>query len=359
MNLFRIGTLFALLAAACLDPAAERTTRDLEEIGRADLGEIEARLEPGVATAVDPDRLRVRFRANAPSLRLTLASRAAVERTVAVELANVFPDLEASPALPIESLGPKTIGFEVVVPAGGEVRVALARPGAELARPFRFAWVGDVQGGYERFARVRARIDADPSIELVLFAGDDTGRGQPDEIEQFLAAADALAVPWYTLIGNHEAMGDVPYFQRAAGRINVAFDYAGTRFLLADSASGTLDERVHAWIAGALGAGGPALRVTAMHVPPFDYEGLRDGGFNSRAEAAKTISMLADGGADLLLCGHLHTLRFSSAGGVPTVVSGAGGVGFTMRLDGSDLHYLAIDADPGREALTVGVAEVR
>ncbi len=348
-----------LLAAACLDPTAERTTRDLEEIGRADLGEIQARIEPGVAESIDRDALRVRFRANAPQVTLRFDSTASAERKVSVELVNVFDDLQTDPPLALQRTGEKRLAFEVLVPASGQRQLTVARPDEAEARPFRFAWVGDVQGGLERFAQVRERINADPTVEFVLFAGDDTNSGQPDQIRDFLAAAEALAVPWYTVIGNHEAMGDEAFFQRAVGRINVAFDYRGTRFVLVDSASGTLDPRVHQRMADWLGDTGPGLRIVAMHLPPFDYEGLRDGGFNSRTEGAKVMSRLSSGGADLLLSGHLHTLRFSSMAEVPTVVSGCGGVGFGMRLDGSDLHYLAIDVDPGREALTIGLVEVR
>ncbi|MGI5861725.1 MAG: metallophosphoesterase family protein [Myxococcales bacterium] len=348
-----------LLASACLDPTAERTTRDFEEIGRADLGEIQAHIEPGVAESIDREALRVRFRANAPQVRLTFDSTASAEQKVVVELANVFEDVETDPPLAVRRLGQKRIAFDVLVPAGGQRQVTVARPKATGARPFRFAWVGDVQGGLDRFARVRERINADPAIEFVLFAGDDTSRGQPDEIQDFLAAAEALNAPWYTVIGNHEAMGDVAFFQRTLGRINVAFDYRGARFVLVDSASGTIDERVHQRMAEWLGEEGPRLRIAAMHMPPFDYEGLRDGGFNSRTEGAKVMSRLSSGGTDLLLNGHLHTLRFSSMADVPTVVSGCGGVDFGMRLDGSDLHYLAIDADPGREELTIGLVEVR
>jgi len=94
-----------------------------------------------------------------------------------------------------------------------------------------------------------------------------------------------------------------------------------------------------------MAADGPAVRVVAMHVPPLDPEGLRDGGFNDRTEAARVLATLVRGGTDLLLAGHIHTLRSTSEAGIETWISGNGGVELGAKFDGSDLHYLAVTVD--------------
>jgi hypothetical protein len=66
--------------------------------------------------------------------------------------------------------------------------------------------------------------------------------------------------------------------------------------------------------------------------------------------------MLARGGTDLLLAGHIHSLYETTMAGIPTWVSGNGGVAHGAAWDGSDLHYLAIAVDP--LAGTVGVKPV-
>ena len=186
-----------------------------------------------------------------------------------------------------------------------------------------------------------------------------TQNGTQAEIDDFVRAADALASPWYSVFGNHETSGGHgTEFQRTVGRLNFAFDYKGARFVLVDTASATVDEKVYAFVKDQLSGAGPALRVAGMHIPPLDYEGLRDAGFSSRDEGARMLSLLADGGTDLLLCGHLHTLRFSANAGIPVVVSGNGGVGTADRLDGTGMHYLAVEAQPADQRLEVGVVRV-
>ncbi len=142
------------------------------------------------------------------------------------------------------------------------------------------------------------------------------------------------------------------------GRLNVAFDYRGARFVLVDSASATLDERVWDLLRGQLAGTEPKTRLVAMHVPPLDPEGLRDAGFASRSEGAKVLSLLSQGGTDLMLHGHLHTLRFGGNAGIDSVISGNGGVGISDQLDGVGMHYLAIDVDPSGERCDVGVVRV-
>jgi 3',5'-cyclic AMP phosphodiesterase CpdA len=203
-----------------------------------------------------------------------------------------------------------------------------------------------VQGGNQRFTRIRARINADPSLEFTLFAGDITEQGSQEEIDAFVEEANALARPWFSVLGNHESLRGEPLaFQRTVGRINVRFDYKGARFVLLDSASGTLDPWTLGFVRAAMDDG-PAVRIAAMHIPPLDPEGLRDGGWNDRSEAAKVLAMLVRGGTDLLLAGHIHTLRPTSQAGIETWISGNGGVELGAKFDGSDMHYLAVTVDP-------------
>jgi Icc protein len=346
MALARIAAL-ALLAsgAACLDPTAERTRRDLEETGVAEIGDVRARIEPGVALTIDAANAFVRLRANAPETVLSLTNPSAEERRVSVELVNTFEGSMVS--VPATSVGAGALAFEVVVPPGGNTSAAVTLPAAQPATRFRFAWVGDVQGGNQRFTRIRARINADPTLELTLFAGDITEQGSQDEIDAFVGEANQLVKPWFSVLGNHESLRSEPVaFQRSVGRINVRFDYKGARFLLIDSASGTLDPWTVGFVREAMEADGPTLRIAAMHVPPFDPEGLRDGGWNDRTEAAKILAMLVGGGTDLLLAGHIHTLRPTSQAGIETWISGNGGVELSAKFDGTEMHYLAVTVDP-------------
>ncbi|MGC4114546.1 MAG: metallophosphoesterase [Myxococcales bacterium] len=358
MDRFRIAALLSLaFAAACLDPTSERTRRDFEEIGWADLGGVRAHVDQGVA--LQSTASSVRFRAGAPEVTLDLTSTDTEDRTVRVVLENVDEASTLSEAALSPTRGRKSVSFDVNVPPGATVTVRSTRTEAQQAQPFRFGWVGDVQGGYEKFGGIREDVNLHPEIEFVLFAGDVTQNGTQGEIDEFVRAADALDVPWYSVFGNHETtFNHGEEFQRSVGRLNFAFDYKGARFVVLDTAAATVSDRVYTFLDGWMAKPGAALRVAGMHIPPLDYEGLRDAGFASRAEGAKMLSKLTGGGTDLLLCGHLHTLRFSANAGMQVVVSGNGGVSIADRLDGTGMHYLSVLARPDEEKLEVTVVRV-
>ncbi|HEY3449562.1 MAG TPA: metallophosphoesterase [Myxococcales bacterium] len=358
MDLIRIAALLSLaLAAACIDPTSERTRRDFEEIGWAELGSVRAHIDQGVA--LEAGQSAVRFRAGAPEVAIDFVSTDSRARTVSVVVENVAEASQLSEGARSVTHGPKKVSFEVEIPAGGSVAVRSSRPETRAAQPFRFGWVGDVQGGYAKFGAISEDVNRHPEIEFVLFAGDVTQNGTQGEIDSFVHAADALDVPWYSAFGNHETtFNHGEEFQRSVGRLNFAFDYKGARFVVLDTAAATVSERVYGFLGDWLGKDGPALRIAGMHIPPLDYEGLRDAGFASRAEGAKMLSKLADGGADLLLCGHLHTLRFSANAGIQVVVSGNGGTDIADRLDGTGMHYLSVLARPDDEKLEVTVVRV-
>mgnify|MGYP002407753658 FL=1 len=301
----------------------------------------------------------MRFRANAPTVRLTLRSHASETRAVSVRIDNLPPEARLpTPAAEVHREG-KSARFVVRLAPGASLDERISAPDSELPQRFRFAWVGDVQGGVERFAVVRAAINADPTIDFVLFAGDVTASGSDEEMAVFRAAADQAERPWYALIGNHDTgIGREDAFLERIGRLNFSFDHKGTRFLLLDTASATLDERAWDFARGSLSGDEPRLRLVGVHVPPIDFQGLRDAGFASRAEGAKLVQLLAERGGDLLLAGHLHTLRYSSFAGMRAIVSGNGGVGSEDKLDGVGLHFLAVDADPAAERFDVSAVEL-
>ncbi|HCF62114.1 MAG TPA: hypothetical protein DFS52_29495, partial [Myxococcales bacterium] len=246
----RSAALLTLAAVVgCIDPTAERTRRDFEKCGRADLGDVEARVDPGIVLPWEGEPAgpwAVRFRANAPTVRLTLRSHASETRAVSVRIDNLPPEARLpTPAAEVHREG-KSARFVVRLAPGASLDERISAPDSELPQRFRFAWVGDVQGGVERFAVVRAAINADPTIDFVLFAGDVTASGSDEEMAVFRAAADQAERPWYALIGNHDTgIGREDAFLERIGRLNFSFDHKGTRFLLLDTASATLDER--AW----------------------------------------------------------------------------------------------------------------
>ena len=111
-----------------------------------------------------------------------------------------------------------------------------------------------------------------------------------------------------------------------------------------DSASATIDPIVYDWLDGWLDRARGSVHVVAMHVPPLDPIGVRNGAFGSRGEAAKLLSRLAGGGVDLTLYGHIHSYYSFDNAGIPAYISGGGGA-IPERFDEIGRHFLTIDVD--------------
>jgi 3',5'-cyclic AMP phosphodiesterase CpdA len=201
------------------------------------------------------------------------------------------------------------------------------------------------------------RINATPRIEFLLGAGDLTRRGSVAELEQFQAYMLGLSVPYYVTLGNHELGASPPRYHDYFGRGSSSFEYHGVRFTLLDSASATLDPIVYGWLDEWLALGREQPHVVAMHIPPLDPIGVRNGAFASRAEAAKLLAKLASAGVDLTLYGHIHSYyRFDNAG-IPAQISGGGGA-VPEKFDDIGRHFLVIDVDPATSSFETTIVRV-
>ena len=96
--------------------------------------------------------------------------------------------------------------------------------------------------------------------------------------------------------------------------------------------------RVEEWLA----QGKSGVHIVAMHIPPFDPTGTRNGAFASRNEASKMLGLLAAGNVDLTLYGHIHSYyRFFNAG-IEAHISGGGGA-IPEKFDGIGRHFLDVE----------------
>jgi predicted phosphodiesterase len=205
------------------------------------------------------------------------------------------------------------------------LRFLIAPPGSERPGTFRFAVMSDVQEAIDDVQDIYERLNQEPDVDFLLGAGDLTQQGTREQLERFQLELTASRIPYYTTLGNHE-LGQTPtLYHEFFGRGNQSFEYRGVRFSLLDSASATIDPTVFEWLEGWLERGVDQLHVVAMHIPPLDPVGVRNGAFASRAEAAKLLGRLAQADVDLTIYGHIHSYyRFDNAG-IPAFISGGGG----------------------------------
>jgi 3',5'-cyclic AMP phosphodiesterase CpdA len=238
-----------------------------------------------------------------------------------------------------------------------ELRLEIAPP--DTARPshFRFAVLSDVQEAINRVQDIFERLNREPGVDFLLGAGDLTEQGTREQLERFQRELQRLDIPYYTTLGNHELGQNPTLFHQYFGRGSQSFEYRGVRFSLIDSASATVDPIVRDWLDDWLGQSAGELHVVAMHIPPLDPIGVRNGAFASRSEAAQLLARLAQGGVDLTLYGHIHSYYHFDNAGIPAFISGGGGA-IPERFDQMGRHFLVVDADPEAHRLSVRVVRV-
>lgn len=349
------------LTTACLDVASERVERD-RRVGFAVAEGVAVEVAEGHAAVrlVSPDR--VELWQSTPGIRLRIAVDDPGPMTLFVK--NTMPASKlvqlSGQAQRIEELGrevPTRAEFELHFQEATEVELQLSVPDADTVRPFRIALMSDVQEAIDRVSDLYARMNQEPSVEFLLGAGDLTQQGERAQLARFEQELLALDVPYYTTLGNHELGESPPPYHDTFGRGSFSFSYHGARFTMLDSASATIDPTVYEWLDEWLGQGRDVFHAVAMHVPPIDPVGLRNGSFASRNEANKLLGRLRRGGVDLTLYGHLHSyFRFTNAG-IPARVSGGGG-SIPERFDQIGRHFLTIDIDPAAQTFETRVVQI-
>lgn len=349
------GGVAVVVALACVQVGVERADAD-ELVGKASTASLEVDVANGLACvrSVSPGALVLR--AQAPTFQADVRVRdGSRELDLTVQNALFDATLEARDpgGAPLEVTvvaaadgAPRTQRrWRVALAADGQVRLALHAPDEASRAPWRFGVMADVQEAIDSVSEVYAVVNRDPSTRFLLFSGDLTRQGTREELERFEREERALTIPLYATMGNHELGADRVHFQEMFGRGNFHFDFRGVAFTMLDSASATLPRKVHGWLDGWLAAARDDVHVVAMHIPPLDPAGTRNGAFGNRGEASALLAKLADARVDVTFYGHIHSFYAYANAGIPAYISGGGGA-IPERLDGIGRNFLTVDVDP-------------
>ena len=345
--------------SGCLRPGEERAQRDLQ-IGQQTMGASSVRVENGLAAVQDFSDERLIVWASAPSLTIDLEVQDPASE-FALEIHNCMPagELRAPQGVVVTRIPqpePTRCSYTLTgLPESGTLNFATST--ASDVNPFRFAVLSDVQEAIGEVQDVFETINAQEDIEFLLGAGDLTEQGTLSQLERYQQELRMLDIPYYTTLGNHELGTNPPPFQDLFGRASFSFEHRGIRFTLLDSGSAGIDPLVFDELDRWLKAGETAPHVVAMHVPPIDPVGVRNGSFASRNEGAKLLSKLASHGVDLTLYGHVHTYFNFENAGIPAHISGGGGA-VPERFDNIERHILVIDVTPSTSDFDVSVVRV-
>ncbi len=340
----------SLLALSCLRPTEERVERD-REVGQATGYGLTVSVEDGLAAVRSLSTPLITLWGSAPSFRFTVSSLGT--RELFVDVQNCLPDAELqvvsgraliTPLDNVDADIPTRKRWQVDV-NDGDTQLALAPQDSASAEPFRFALLSDIQEAIDKVSDIYDRINDEDGIRFVLGAGDLTSGGTREQLERFQKELLRLKVPYFATLGNHELGTRPDLFHDYFGRGNFHFRFHDVAFTLLDDGSASLDPTVYEWLDGWLEASRHDVHIVAMHIPPLDPFGVRNGAWASRAEAAKFLGRLAEGHVDLTLYGHIHSYYAFDNAGIPAFISGGGGA-IPERFDGIGRHFMVFTADP-------------
>jgi Icc protein len=335
------------LALSCLRPTEERVELDLE-VGQAERASFKVNVREGLAAVRALDDEALVLWGSAPSFEVELSAPAA--REVELELQNCLPDAElqvlegdARVALLGDTGLPTRKRWRLTLPAGS-TRLSVAPPDVANREGFRFALLSDVQEAIDEVGDVFERMNQVSNVRFALGAGDLTQRGTREQLERFQRELERLQIPYFATLGNHELGTSPDLFHEYFGRGNFKFYFHGVAFTLIDDASATIDPTVYDWLDDWLEQSRQEVHIVAMHIPPVDPIGVRNGSMASRNEADKLLAKLAEGRVDMTLYGHIHSYYSFDNAGIPAFISGGGGA-IPERFDKIGRHFMVFEAD--------------
>jgi len=344
-------SLSALWLPGCLRAAEERAERD-REVGHARADALSVDVKDGHAAILALEAEQVTLWGSVPAFEFSIENSSSAPRTIELSVHNAMPTAElrqtsgATGEISAEAWSaPTRVRWRVRIPAAATTGFALRPPDHDARDGFEFGLLSDVQEAIGGFHEMVDRVNEETNVRFVLGAGDLISEGTRAELERFQAELERMDVPYFATLGNHELGEEPTPYHDLFGRGNYSFVFHGVRFTLLDSASATLDPLVYDWLGEWLDRGRGQTHVVAMHIPPFDPSGTRQGAFASKNEAAKLLNQLALHDVDLTLYGHIHTYIHFENAGIDAHIAGGGGA-IPNRGDGIGRHYLVVKLGP-------------
>jgi predicted phosphodiesterase len=344
MNHLALSLVTLLVAVGCLRPAEERAERDLS-VGQSTNSAGSVVVLDGLAAVRAHTAQRLVLWQAAPSIDVMISP--STDAPFELELRNSMRRarvtvFQSDATLDfVDGEGTKNLRLRVTPRGDGPIGLRVSPPASD-SETFRFALMSDVQEAIDEVQDLYTRINAEPDLDFLLGAGDLTQRGTNRQLLRFENELNGLELPYYTTLGNHELGVSPPLYHDYFGRGSFSFEHRDVRFTLLDTASATVDPLVYEWLDEWLDAGRDKFHILAMHVPPIDPVGVRNGSFASRMEAHKLLQRFLQGRVDLTLYGHVHSFYDFSNADIPAVISGGGGA-IPERFDDVGRHFVVFE----------------
>jgi predicted phosphodiesterase len=227
---------------------------------------------------------------------------------------------------------------------GGEEIAADAE--SELSNDFSFLVCGDT---HARTDLLKEIVGQAREGEFLVIVGDiTTGKGLA-EMQAMKDYLDSTGIAYHVIPGDNDMpAGDCSNFEAVFGPDHYTLDIQDSRLVFINDAVrgvGCPDDQL-AWLHEITsGLEGGKLVIGFAHVPPgAPVDVGRDGFQESETESAREmLDILAQAGAPVLYCGHIHAYMLYSSGPPRVVVTGGAGANLHVsEQSGGFYHFLRV-----------------
>ncbi len=175
----------------------------------------------------------------------------------------------------------------------------------------KFVLIGDSQRFYDEVQSFVSKVNSEEDVAFVLLAGDITDFGLSKEFKWINDRLRQLEVPYITIIGNHDMLGNGPLvYSKMFGPTDFSFDVGRYQFIclntnsLESGMSGSVPDLP--WLKKQLDDGSHQRQAFVVsHIPPFDN------GFDSTLEKNYASILAHSGRVKLSMHGHRHQFSVS------------------------------------------------
>jgi predicted phosphodiesterase len=219
---------------------------------------------------------------------------------------------------------------------------------------FTFAVVGDLHISHQDTARLGRMLTA-ASAEgdsFFIFLGDLVDAGLEDDVVAFRSALSGAG--WDTqsfpVIGNHDIFaGGWTYYKKYNGPSNYSFTVGNSKFIVLDTADGTIGYNQRQWFSNELQKSRPANLFVASHYLPTIPGERTYLKISDDVEALDMMKLAKSNGVNAWLGGHYHSYLLGGVNGVSYLVAGGGGAArmppvsefffVQVKVSGSQISY--------------------
>lgn len=235
--------------------------------------------------------------------------------------------------------------------------------------PIQFAVIGDSRDGEKVYRRLLKKI-LDRKPHFIIHLGDMISKADEKEWERFFEISEAIDIPFFPVIGNHEGAGTTrgeelyrKQFILPEGKTYYAFQTGGALFAIVDSEK---DERKivddqWSWLKDILSSTHTSLKMVFMHSPLFvPADSPKVGKVMDKHPLARDglHQLFVKNKVNVVFQGDDHRYYRMEKDQILYIITGGGGAPlYPPREVGGYFHYVWVTFQEGRlegEAIDLG-----